>query len=314
MLFTTTAELKESLGTLHKNMKFETLLSFVEQAEPKHLAPAVGFELLEKLGLPTAELDADYLALRTRLRASLVHYAVLEAAPFLAVAMGELGLVEQSAGNATPTRQWVYHNFVDAAAEQADQQLDVALMWLDFKAGAGAFPEYVQSEQYQLSRGQLLHSAHELGKYLSIKNSRRAYLALLPFLQRVEELELAPLLGEDRLAALRTALRSGAPSQPDQKLLALVRPALAHLTMAAALPELSVSITGAGIRVLSDNDGIRQRQAASADVVGALSRKALGLATQYLERLRRHLDAESPLAEVRAAELFDNSGKPTFVV
>lgn len=310
MLFTTTEELKASLGTLHKNMKFETLLSFVEQAEAKHLGPAVGAELLEKLSAPTADLSADYLALRKKLRAALVHYAVLEAAPFLAVAMGELGLVEQSAGNATPTRQWVYHNFVDAAAEQADANLDIALVYLDFKAAD--FAEYQASENYAEARGQLLRNAHELGKYLSIKNSRRAYLALLPFLQRVEHLELRPLLGKERLAALHAALASGQPDPADLELLELVRPALAHLTMATALPELSVSITGAGIRLLSDNDGIRERQAAPSDVVAALSRKAQTLATQYLEELNRFVDAGRPEEEPWAVTLPDNAGKPSF--
>ncbi|WP_375418118.1 DUF6712 family protein [uncultured Hymenobacter sp.] len=315
MLFTSTDELKAALGTLHKNLRFETLLSFVEQAEAKHLAPAVGLELLEKLAEPTAQLSADYLALRTRLRAPLVHYAVLEAAPFLAVAMGELGLVEQSAGNATPTRQWVYHNFVDAAAEQADQLLDVALVWLEFKAAE--FPEYAESETVRESRAQLLRNAHELGKYLSIKNSRRAYLALLPFLSRVEELDLRPLLGNERLDALHEALAAGpALSAADKDLLAAVRPALAHGAMAAALPELSVSVTGAGIRVLSDNDGIRQRQAASPEVVAGLSRRAQGLATQYLERLNRLVDAgrTAPGDEPWAAELPDNSNSPSFRV
>ncbi|MDB5270080.1 MAG: hypothetical protein JWP58_3120 [Hymenobacter sp.] len=312
MLFTTTEELKASLGTLHKNLRFDTLLSFVEQAEAKHLAPAVGAELLEKLSEPTEQLSADYQALRKKLRAALVQYAVLEAAPFLAVSIGELGVVEQSALNAAPSRQWVYHNFVDAAAEQADANLDIALLWLDTKAAD--FPEYQASANYAEARGQLLRNAHELGKFLSIKNSRRAYLALLPFLARVEELELRPLLGDERMDALHAALVAGNLSVGDAALLAAVRPALAHLTMATALPELSVSITGAGIRVLSDNDGIRQRQAAPADVVGALSRKAQGLATQYLERLNRYVDNTRPDEEPWAVTVPDNSGKPSFRV
>ena len=313
MLFTTTEELKASLGTLHQNMTFGTLLSFVEQAQMKYLAPAVGPALLDALSQPTDQLNADYQAARKHLRASLVHYVVLEAAPFLAVAMGNLGLVEQNTPNAAPARQWVYHNFVDAAAEQGDAQLDIALTWLDVKAPN--FPEYAASEAYQESRTQLLRNAHELGKYLSIKNSRRAYLALLPFLMRVEELEIRPLLGDERLDALHAALGSGEPlSAEDAKLLAAVRPALAHLTMATALPELAVSVTGAGIRVLSDNDGIRERQAAKPDVVGALSVKAGQLATQYLERLNRLIDAGQPDEEPWAAELPDNSNSPSFRV
>jgi hypothetical protein len=313
MLFTTTDELKGALGTLHRNMQFETLLSFVEQAEAKHFAPIFGLELLEKLSQASADLSITYQALRTRLRASLVHFVVLEAAPFLAVSMGELGLVEQSAGSATPARQWVYHNFVDAAASSAEQLLEVAMVWLEFKATE--FPEWMASPAAQDSRAQIIRGAHELGKYLSIGNSRRAYYALLPFLSRVEELELQPLLGDTRLALMHTALKEGGQlSDVDKEFIAAVRPALAHRAMAIALPELAVSITGNGIRMLSDNDGIRQRHAASADVVAQLSRKADSVATQYLERLRRLIDSEEPEAEPTAAELPDNTNSPSFRV
>jgi hypothetical protein len=312
MLFATTEELKESLGTLHRNLSFETLLSFVEQAEAKHLVPVFGTELLEAVSAEKSGLGPVYLAMQKRLRACLVHYVVLDAAPFLAVSLGELGMVEHSAGSATPARQWVYNNFEDAAANSGDQLLDVALVYAEFKAEF--LPEWSGSEACRSSREQLIRNAHELSKYLSIGNSRRAYLALLPFMQRVEELELRPLLGDERLDALHLALQAGNLSAEEKKLLDLVRPALAHRTMATALPELAVSITGSGIRVLADNDGIRERKAASATTLSALAAKADGVATQYLERLNRYIDAQQPEAEPWAAELPDNSNSPSFRV
>ena len=55
MLFNNVAELKASLGTVHKNLNPDTLLSFIGQAEALYLVPVLGEGLVEQLGnLPAA--------------------------------------------------------------------------------------------------------------------------------------------------------------------------------------------------------------------------------------------------------------------
>ena len=314
MLFNTIDDLKASLGTVHRNLKLDTLLSFVSQAEQLHLVPALGEGLVEQLGsLPATDAPAPLVQLRQRLRAALAYYVVLEAAPFLSVAFGELGMSEQSAQNAAPSRQWVYNNFVEAAAAAADKLLDLALAWLD--AHAADYADELDSPEYRSRRALLIGSADELGRYVATAGSRRFFLALLPTIRQVEDFEISELLGEALLEQLREGLASGeAPNAAATKLLGLVRPLLAHRAIAQGILTLNVALAGTSLRLLSDNEAVRQRQAASPEALSALSQQASATADRYQARLAAYLDSLTPAAPPLSAELYDNSDKPSFWV
>ncbi|GAB2954827.1 hypothetical protein GCM10027048_20470 [Hymenobacter coalescens] len=312
MLFTTTEELKQHLSTLHQNLRWETILSHVEQAETTHLAPYVTQELIDELSQPTADLSPVQVALRKRLRDAAAHYIVLDAAPFLAISAGDVGMMEQRTDQATGARQWVYNNFVDAAADNGDRLLDAALVWLEFKADD--FPTWNDSDLARASRELLLQNAHEVSRFVGIQESRRTFGALLPYLRQVEDLEIRPLLGDELTDELKAALAARQLSAEQKQLLEQLRPALAHRAYAVALPFLSISVTGRGIRLLSDNDGIRQRLAAPEKVVASLASAADQVATQYLERLKRHVDGGRPDAEPWAVTQHSNADRKSFRV
>jgi hypothetical protein len=314
MLFNTILELKGSLGTVHKNLNLDTMLSFVQQAEGIYLVPVLGEGLVEQLGnLPVLDPDPRLVELRKRFRAALAYYVVLEAAPFISVGFGELGMSEQSAQGAAPSRQWVYNNFVEAAAASAEKLLDLALAWLDDHAAE--YVEELDSKEYRSRKRLLISNAAQLGSYLATAGSRRFFLALLPTLRQVEELEIADLLGDDLLETLRDGLASGEePSAATKKLLGLVRPVLAHRALAQGVLTMNVALSGTSLRLLSDNEAIRQRQALSEQAVSALSQQATANAEKYQAKLTAHLDLLSPEADPVSAELRDNTGSPSFWV
>ncbi|MGI4871220.1 MAG: DUF6712 family protein [Janthinobacterium lividum] len=320
MLFNTVEELKESLTSVHKN-RSEGLLGFVGLAETLHLVPVLGEGLVEQLGSLPGTASAHLLALRERFRPALAFYTVLEAAPFLSLSVTDLGLTEQSTGGgggqgagAAPARQWVYNSFVEAAAAAADKLLDVALAWLD--AHAADYAQELASSEYRSRKRLLLSTAAQLGEYVATAGSRRFFLALLPTLRQVENFELSDLLGEQLLEDLRDGLASGLAPAPDtQKLLSLVRPVLAHRALAQGVLNLNVALTGTTLRLLSDNEAVRQRQAASPEAVSALSQQATASADRYQARLVAWLDAQRPAtAPAQAAELVDNSNSSSFWV
>ena len=314
MLFNNVTELKASLGTVHKNLNPETLLSFIGQAEALCLVPVLGEGLVEQLGsLPAIEPPEHLVALREKFRAALAYYVVLEAAPFLSVAFGELGISEQSAQNAAPSRQWVYNNFVEAAAAAGDKLLDVALAWLD--SHASEYADELDSAEYRSRKQLLIASAAQLGEYVATGGSRRFFLALLPTLRQVEECELCDVRGEELLEQLRDGLASGEdPSAETRKLLGLVRPFVAHQAFANGILNLNVALTGTSLRLLSDNESVRQRQAAPPEAVSALSQQAQAAATKYQARLVAYLDSLTPMAAPQAVQVRDNAGSATFWV
>jgi hypothetical protein len=313
MLFNTVEELRAHLSSVHQNNS-KSLLSYVATAETLHLVPVLGEGLVEQLGnLPAVDPPTHLVALRERFRKALAYYVVLEAAPFLPVTLNDVGATEGTAPNNPATRQWVYNNFVEAAAATADKMLDLALAWLD--THAADYADELDSTEYRSRKRLLIASAEELGQYVATAGSRRFFLALLPTLRRVEDFDIEDLLGEERLEQLRDGLASGeTPSAEAKQLLKLVRPVLAHRAIAQGVLSLSVALTGTSLRLLSDNEAVRQRQAASPKALSALSQQAYGHADRYQAKLTAYLDQLRPDAAPVSAELVDNAGKPSFWV
>jgi len=313
MLFNTVDEIKVCTPSVYRSQA-TSLLSYVATAEALHLAPVLGAGLVYQLGnLPATGAPAHLLALREQLRPALAHYVVLEAAPLLAVSLNDQGVNEASAAGAAPSRQWVYNNFIEAASATADKLLDLALAWLDDHA-----TDYVQelnSKEYRSRSRLLIANAAQLGLYLATGYSRRFFLALLPTLRQVEEFEICDLLGETLLEDLRDGLESGlAPSAATKKLLGLVRPVLAHRALAQGILSLSVALTGTTLRLLSDNEAVRQRLAADEKAISALSQQATAAADKWQAKLATYLDAQRPTEPTVLAELHDNRGSKSFMV
>jgi hypothetical protein len=313
MLFNTVEELKACLSSTHKSQA-TSLLGFVATAEALHLAPSLGAGLVHQLGnLPATAAPAHLVALREQLRPALAYYVVLEAAPLLAVSMNDLGVMEQQAADAAPSRQWVYNNFIEAASSTADKLLDLALAWLDDHAA-----DYVQelnSKEYRSRSRLLIANAAQLGLYLATAYSRRFFLALLPTLRQVEEFEINDLLGEQLLEDLRDGLESGLPpSAATKELLGLVRPVLAHRALAQGILSMSVALTGTTLRLLSDNEAVRQRLAADEKAISNLSQQATANADKWQAKLAAYLDEQRPTEPTVSAELHDNTGSKSFWV
>jgi len=134
----------------------------------------------------------------------------------------------------------------------------------------------------------------------------------LPTLRWVEDFDIEDLLGADLLEQLREGLASGLPPTPATQ--ELLRPVLAHRAIAQGVFSLSVALTGASLRLLSDNEAVRQRQAAGPEVLSALSQQHHNYADNYQAKLATFLDELRPTAAPVLATLYDNSHSPSFVV
>lgn len=322
MLIKTVDELKSYVSSIHKQLSFSQVHSFVEQAEFKYLVPFVGLELLQELEEAHSgqTLTAEQKQLHKFLCTAAAFYAVLDAAPFLALQFGPSGVADQTAGGTGPVRQWSYFNFENAAATNADVFLDMALAFLD--KNIGKFQSWKESEAYTQSKSLYINTAAELSRYLNIQNSRRAFIALVPFIQRAEELYIIPALGEDLHEGLKESmLGDGQYGEERTKLLRLLKPALAQYTLIEAIPEISFTVAGSGFKLLAENDGIKQRLGISKDERNEISVAAQRRADQYMRDLRTFLDKmlqegeTDPADNQQAFKPFDNTqSSPIFFV
>jgi hypothetical protein len=356
-MFKSVEDLRGYLAGAQKNLSDKTILPFVEQAAIKHIIPFIGnsfYQQTLEAYQPAASLDALDEATRTLVKLiqrSLAYYTLLEAMPFVTVVVGDGGLAETSTQNSMPIRQWNYHKLEASCAENGDVYLDFLLAYLE--EHLDDYPDWRESGHFTHSRQLVINHTAELSRLVPINNSRRAFLTLRPYIARAEELYLLPVLGPELFEALKNHILDvesasdgqetpeepatdhqpkagiGWATGPDLDLLReRCRKVVAQYAVVEALPEVAVQLTGAGIRVLSDNDGIKQRFAAGERELSARMVKAMKLGEHYLEQLKIFLDThvemypeyqQSPAFQKKQGkrksyQVKDNAGKPSFRV
>ncbi|TPE43985.1 DUF6712 family protein [Pontibacter mangrovi] len=321
MLIKTIDELKKYISTIHKNTSPNTLLSFVEGAEFKYIYPFIGSELMTELqaAYDAGTLSDDQKELMKLLGRSIAYYAMLDALPMINVNVGDAGITESQGQNFGPVRQWAYFKFEDATATNADTFLDLALAHLD--RNIDKFSTWAGSEAYMESKALFINTPSELSKYMNLQNSRRAFMALQPFQVRAEEFYIIPSLGDKLHQELKASLLKPAEQTPEQReTLRLLKRALAQYTLVEAVPELSFTHTGSGLKVLNDNDGIKDRLSISMEERSNLASASRARAEIYMEDLRRFLDTvlqdseADPADNQQAFTPMDNTGSVSFWV
>ena len=317
MLINNQQELKEILGgAINKNLSWASIGNFIGQAETKHIIPVIGRELYNELDTtPAADRTPEQKVALGLLGQSLAYYGLLEALPFLNTQIGDGGIQESS----SPARQWVFHEMQETASSNADTFLDQALSFFEFNAAK--FNSWTNSDAFTISKELFISSTEELSRYINIQRSRRTFLAFRPFLLRAQDIYIVPALGEELAAELEAARKSGLALPADlQKLLKVVQPALAHFALLEAAPELAIAITSGGFKVLSENEGIRQRLGASGSQLSALRNNSERLGGIYMTNLKSYLDSIIQVGETDPADKQqsftapDNSGSASFWV
>jgi len=287
-LISDTAELKAILGGVQKNLNFATIDPYLQAAELKYLQPVIGAEQMELLALdPVTSKDEELLALAKKASA---YYGLLESLPFLNLATGDAGLHETSTANTSPARQWNYNNLETAASNNADAFLDFALAFLE--KNAEFFPVWKASEAFTVSRELFINTTADLGKFVNIGQSRRAFLTLRPYLERAEFLYIRPALSSEFYDELKEA-QLETPSEAQLAAIKRLKGACAHFALYEAIPEISLQVTGSGIRILNENDGIRSRLQARPQDIAILRESTLATAKSYLAEAKKFLDAKA---------------------
>jgi hypothetical protein len=126
--------------------------------------------------------------------------------------------------------------FLDKGFEAIDELLTF------LEGNKTAYPLWTSSDAYSLTREHFINSAAVFTKLYPIKGSRRTFLALLPILKKVEELTIEPAISTPLYEELKAQILTNAVTVDNQKLLRLLQPAVAHLAIARAIPELGLEL------------------------------------------------------------------------
>lgn len=280
------------------SFQLENLEPDLRVAERRHLRQVLGAALYNELSALSnddvqAALDDSASATGGLLR--LVHEALanlglLEYLPINQLQINDAG-VYVIAGGSRPF-QWQIDQLKASLRAKGYNALESVLEYLE--AHLADFPAWATSPAAVQAREQLLASAAEFTRHYDIAGSRLTYQALLATLRKVERFELEPVLSFEYLGELRAQLVAGALSADNQVVLErFLRPALAHLVVAAAIPEVGLTFNGRAVElnIFRPDDANGKEADASLDQLLSLKMsqaRADGLV--FLTQLRRHLN------------------------
>lgn len=250
--------LKQFLGGVQRNMDWSTWKPFVESAQETYILAAVGEGLLTDL----ESEHATVLILKNKLQRTLANYAYLIAIPQLTVVTGDAGILQPSPKDTTVLTKWMSANLSQTTAKTADDNLELALQFLERNTDvkddnqAYVFENWRNGDVFLKNRSSFISSATELTKYLPfVQNSRRLFLAMRGYFDRVTMDYLPDLVGETFISALKLRLLGSLPLTPDEaKVFDYVRMVIVYKSLEEAITFLNIS---PDFRLITVTDGLQ---------------------------------------------------------
>lgn len=172
-----------------------------------------------------------------------------------------------------------------------------------------SFAGWASSLAATQSRELFIASAAEFSTHYDIAGSRLTYNALLATMRKVERFQLKAVLSSGYFEELKTQLRAGTVSSDNAYVLdEYLRPALAHLVVAKAVPEVGLTFNGAALELNVYRFDDANQKEADASLDGLLTKKiaqAEADAQVYLTDLRNYLNRQA--SDTRYATYFNSS-------
>lgn len=154
------------------------------------------------------------------------------------------------------------------------------------------FTDWAESSSYGQSLAFIFNTAEDFQKYVNINESYRTLVALRPAMRSVENGALKKLLSATLFGELKTAIKSQSVSPQQKTLLEYIEPAVANLTVALAIQDLNLQLTGDGAFIHSI-DHYEKKDSPKADRLreSALRFSAEGL--KWLDELKDFLNTNA---------------------
>lgn len=188
--------------------------------------------------------------------------------------------------------RWQIRDLQRSLIALANSYMEEALKY--FSDNKATYTQYASAPEYSYFNDTFIKTAFEFTKYYSpLNNSRLKMMRLKPSIDKVEEFDIQAVLFPTYYAALKTAVKNGTTSAADDAILPMIKAAVANLTIARAVTDLSVSFDENGF-IEFDNVGVDD--AADSKKFSESAKKALqSMAHQdgqaYLAKLRTYLEA-----------------------
>ena len=284
-----------SAASINVSNTIENWFPYIGEAQESFIRPVLGDvlygQLQDAMALdPAVPEDGTILenlaTLLDMIRKPLALYALWLGADEFGVSVSSQGIqvIETPTHKTAP--QYRVQNLKENWIRRANTSLDLVLKFLD--EHRQDFPGYVQQDASLFIR-----STGEFNSEVDIRESRRVFVSLKPIIRSVEKKYIRPALSAPLFDELKQAWQSGeAFTKEHADLMDLIRPALAHLTMARALMEISIDLLDWGIFDTAGNtfSNVSSKQASNKERIAAMAEANQHDGEAELKALQQLLD------------------------
>ncbi|RVU01084.1 hypothetical protein EOD41_10745 [Mucilaginibacter limnophilus] len=253
-LINNSAELKANFGALSLSFTWVNISSFVEDVERDIIAEAIGFDALEyfitnsssltgvrKQALILLQRSVSYLTIHRWSHTAL--YQFEDKALYVAKSTGGAVISDKKLKDLRVFCEEQGFIFLDKAIDLMERNLV-------------EFPDYADSGTRQDLLQGFIKTAADFSKYRNIRSSRITFLSVYADMLEVQDQQLPNYMTPAYYAVYKEKYLDGELSLDEQKLLPLIKKAVAMLTVAEACKHLPVKVTGDGLFINRYNNSI----------------------------------------------------------
>jgi hypothetical protein len=289
-LITNISQIK-SASTINFNSILSTWQPYIEEAEQFYIRPYIDesfYLLLDAEVNGSGSGPTKYDQPLEKVRVAIALYALYLGADEISVSISAQGIQTIQTDSHRPAMQYQIQNLKESWLARANRNVDIFLKWMDDHQDD--YPEY-----HAIDAGLFLRNAREFQKFIDIRESRRVFIALKPIMLNIEKKYILPTISKEYFDELKEKLNGSGSEEmasDDQAVIDLIKPALAHLTLARGLREMSIDILDWGIFETSGNsfDRIMGKAIANQDRVSVMFEANLKDGESDLKALQEYLD------------------------
>lgn len=293
MVFENEDQLREFIS-VSSGLKLGALAPLYNQVVERYFIPIMGKTFWEsflgKYDAGNGSLKAEEKELLHAIRSAFAPCLLYHYVPIGNISITPGGFRVSESSNTKPASQFRIKEFEHSVLNQAYFGLDRLLLFLD--SNQGDFTEWKQGDAYKEINSRFITSANDFNRWFNIGENRFVYTKLLPIMTRIEETQICELLGEELFEELKASqIGTNGFSDEQKALIKKLKPAIVHLTMASAIPELSITIDSRGVTLFSNSfQVINQQKPVSTLDRSDLVISCLNNGELYLTKARKYLE------------------------
>jgi len=310
MFFKDTADFKKYFS-VNYSFEFPELTVWLNHVDRTVLKKYLGSAFLAQLqaafdaAATAAAVAAPLTQVVELIRVCTAPLTIAEWVPSGQVQMDNSGIRIASSEHFKTAFQWQVRDLEASLRQNGTSGLEDLLSYLH--DNIASYATYSGSDEYKENKYLFVPSAKEFTKHFSpMNNSHVNFYKMKSIIRKIEDFDIKAILLPNYFNDLKTKLQSTTALLPvDKTIIDMIKPAVINLTIARAIDEMAASIDKNGFLVFDNTAGretTEMKKQAGGDALVRLKHSCTVDGTQYLDNLKKYLEANTLLYTMYAAD------------